>query len=114
MSDEFSQNTAVEAESEFTQSGTVTEVVTQSNISDKSKGVAILLVLFLGYFGIHRFYLGHVVSGICMFVMCVTGLILTTVFIGFGILAVVELWAIIDLILICVGSLTAKDGRKLR
>ena len=38
--------------------------IVQVNNSRKSKGVAILLALFLGGFGIHKFYLGQTLWGI--------------------------------------------------
>lgn len=39
-------------------------------ISQKKKMVALLLCIFLGYFGIHRFYVGKVGSGV---LYCFTG-----------------------------------------
>ncbi len=65
--------------------------------SDKSKVAAILLCLFLGGFGIHRFYVGKVGTGILMLVTLG----------GLGI------WSLIDLIMIIVGKFTDKDGRVL-
>jgi TM2 domain-containing membrane protein YozV len=38
----------------------------------KDKTVAALLAFFLGYFGVHRFYLGHTGSGILRFFFCWT------------------------------------------
>lgn len=52
----------------------------------KNKLIAYLLLLFLGYFGIHRFYMGKVGSGILMLLLCWTGFSLV--------------WAIIDLFLL--------------
>ena len=43
-----------------------------SNKSEKNKIVAGLLALFLGGFGIHRFYLGKVKSGILYVLFCWT------------------------------------------
>lgn len=65
--------------------------------SDKSKVAAILLCLFLGGFGIHRFYVGKIGTGILMLVTLG----------GLGI------WSLIDLIMIIVGKFTDKDGRVL-
>ena len=59
---------------------------------------ALLLCLFLGVLGIHRFYVGKIGTGILM--------ILT--FGGLGI------WALVDLVLIAVGSFTDKNGLPLR
>ena len=40
--------------------------MTSSDSSDKSRGVALALAVFLGVFGAHRFYVGKVNSGILM------------------------------------------------
>jgi TM2 domain-containing membrane protein YozV len=45
--------------------------MTSSDSSDKSRGVALALAVFLGYFGAHRFYAGKVKSGILM--LCTVG-----------------------------------------
>lgn len=63
----------------------------------KSKTTALILSIFLGAFGIDRFYLGHIGSGI---LKLLTGG-------GFGI------WWLIDIIMIATGSLKAKDGTPL-
>ena len=60
----------------------------------KSKTTAIILSVLLGGLGVDRFYLGYIGLGV---------LKLLTVG-GFGI------WALIDLILICMGSLKPADG----
>jgi len=57
----------------------------------------LLLCIFLGYLGIHRFYTGHTAIGIAQ--LLTLG--------GCGI------WVLIDLILIVTGSYKAKDGRPL-
>jgi len=68
-----------------------------SSKSDKQKVTAALLCLFLGYIGVHRFYLGYSTIGIIQ--------ILTLG--GCGI------WATIDLVMILTGGLTDSDGREL-
>ncbi|MBW2040218.1 MAG: TM2 domain-containing protein [Deltaproteobacteria bacterium] len=67
-------------------------------LSDKKRLPALLLCLFLGALGIHRFYVGKVGTGI-----------LTIVTIGgfFGI------WPLIDLIMIIAGTFKDKQGRPL-
>lgn len=60
----------------------------------KSQLVALLLCIFVGVLGIHRFYLGYI--GIGVIQLLTLG--------GFGI------WALIDLIRIITGDLKPKDG----
>lgn len=62
--------------------------------SGKSQLVALLLVVFVGVLGIHRFYLGYTTIGIIQ--LLTAG--------GCGI------WALIDLIRIVTGDLGPKDG----
>lgn len=66
--------------------------------SEKSFVAAILLCFFSGSFGIHRFYVGKIGTGI---------LSLLTLG-GFGI------WAIIDLVIIVVGKFKDKQGLPLK
>ena len=63
----------------------------------KSKLTAILLCFFLGSIGIHRFYLGYTLIGVIQ--------LLT--FGGFII------WAIVDLIMLIIGSLKDSEGNDL-
>jgi len=66
--------------------------------SDKGFVATLLLCLFLGGLGIHRFYVGKVGTGILM--------ILTLGGLGF--------WILIDLIMIAVGSFKDKEGRYIK
>ncbi len=71
-------------------------------LSDKSKVVAGLLQIFLGGFGIGRFYLGYTMIGVLQIVVTVLTL-------GVG-----SLWGFIDGIVMLVGNVTDAQGRKLR
>lgn len=64
----------------------------------KSKVTAALLCWFLGFLGIHRFYLGHTTIGIIQIITCG----------GLGI------WAIVDFIMILTGNLKDSNGQSLR
>jgi len=66
-------------------------------VSDKKRLPALLLCFFLGAFGAHRFYVGKVGTGILWLVT----------------LGVVGIGALVDLIMIIVGSFKDKDGRVL-
>jgi TM2 domain-containing membrane protein YozV len=73
--------------------------------SHKSRLVALLLCLFLGGIGVHRFYVGKAGTGVCMILASLLGLI------TFGILGfIIGIWLIVDLILILCGSFKDADG----
>ena len=65
--------------------------------SPKSRTVALLLCLFLGWLGAHRFYVGKVGTGILM-PLTLGGF--------FGI------WVMVDLIFIVCGIFRDKEGRR--
>ena len=67
-------------------------------MSNKSKFVAAVLCFFLGIFGVHRFYVGKIGTGLIQ--LCTGG--------GLGV------WWIIDLVVILLGGFTDKDGNKLK
>jgi TM2 domain-containing membrane protein YozV len=67
-------------------------------VSDKGFVPALLLCFFFGVLGVHRFYVGKVGTGILQ--LLTLG--------GLGI------WALIDFIMIVVGSFTDKQGRPIK
>ena len=64
-------------------------------VSEKSRLAALLLCLFLGWLGVHRFYVGKVGTGVLM-IFTVGGL---------------GIWTFIDLIMIIVGGFKDVDGK---
>lgn len=67
-------------------------------ISDKGFVPTLLLAFFVGFMGIHRFYVGKIGTGILQLVT----------FGGLGI------WTMVDFILIAVGSFRDKEGRVIK
>ncbi len=66
--------------------------------SEKSNVAALLLCLFLGGLGVHRFYVGKVGTGILQLVT----------------LGGVGIWAFIDMILIIMQKFTDSEGNTLK
>lgn len=66
-----------------------------ANTSDKSRTVALVLGLLLGWVGAHRFYVGKIGTGLLM--LCTAG--------GLGI------WYLVDNIMIASGSFRDAEGR---
>lgn len=75
--------------------------------------VVILLWLFLGGFGVHRFYLGETATATLMLILTLMGIATSCILIGYIPLAVVGVWTLVDLVLILTGSLRPKDGTRL-
>jgi TM2 domain-containing membrane protein YozV len=69
--------------------------------SDKSRAAAFLFAFFLGTFGVHRFYVGKIGTGITMLILTLS---------LFGIL-ITAFWALIDWIIIVSGGFRDADGR---
>lgn len=68
--------------------------LTSEQLSDKGFVPTILLCFFLGTFGVHRFYVGKIGTGLLMLVTLG----------GLGI------WTLVDFIIIVVGSFRDKQG----
>ena len=69
----------------------------EKTVSPHSRLAALLLCFFLGWLGVHRFYVGKVGTGVAM-IFTLGGL---------------GIWAFVDFILIVAGVFTDKQGRKL-
>jgi hypothetical protein len=69
----------------------------EPEISEKSRGVALILETVLGVFGAHRFYVGKTGTGVLM--LCTFG--------GLG------LWWVYDFVLIATGSFRDADDRRI-
>ena len=72
--------------------------ILDNNISERSWLAALLLCIFFGVFGAHRFYVGKIGTAILM--------LLTLS--GFGI------WTVVDLIIIICQDFKDKDGKVLK
>jgi len=70
---------------------------TPGSLSTRRILPAVLLLVFVGWLGAHRFYVGKVGTAI-LFILTLGGL---------------GLWWLIDLIMLLVGSFTDKDGNQL-
>jgi TM2 domain-containing membrane protein YozV len=68
--------------------------VLMAESSEKKRLMAFLFCFFLGFLGIHRFYVGKVGTGILQIITLG----------GFGI------WVLIDFIMIIIGKFTDKEG----
>jgi TM2 domain-containing membrane protein YozV len=67
-----------------------------ADISPKNWTTTLLLSIFLGGFGAHRFYVGKIGTGVLM------------IFLG---VATLGIWPLIDLILIATGKFTDTSGK---
>lgn len=73
----------------------------------------LLLTLFAGIFGIHRFYAGRPLSGLCMLMLTPLGLILLVAFIGVFPLSAVTIWMLVDLVFVASGRFRDGQGRRI-
>ena len=72
-------------------------------VEGKSWLITLLLCIFVGCLGIHRFYIRKIGTGISQ-------LILTLTFYG---IIISGIWAIMDLVLIVIDKMVTKDGKPL-
>jgi len=91
------------------------DLATGEPLSDKSAMTAGLLQLFLGVFGIGRFYIDSTQIAVLQLCLGLFGFVTTIFcFFGFPILLGVGVWALVDAIMMFTGSVRDNNGRKLR
>ncbi|MFC1983914.1 TM2 domain-containing protein [Chloroflexota bacterium] len=86
-------------------------------ISSKSKLVTVLLALFLGIFGTHRFYIGKIRTAIVMLFLSILYLVAVYLWehrITLVLLAIVLIWAFIDLIFAVSGIMKDREGKRIK
>lgn len=66
----------------------------------KDVGIAYILLLLLGGFALHRFYLGYVGSAVTMLIMFWVGWLTSVFVVGFFLVGAVIVWWIVDLFLL--------------
>jgi len=86
-----------------------------TDISHSSRLVATLLCLFLGQFGVHRFYMGRVGSAVGMLVLGILGWSTLWIF-GLGLIFLIPvwIWAVIDFIFVVSGDMRDHEGKVIR
>lgn len=85
------------------------EIQQNTRVEKKSWVVALLLTFFLGALGVHRFYLGKNGTGLVMLILTIASPL--TLMLTVGITAI---WALVDFILILIGSMKDSDGNELQ
>jgi TM2 domain-containing membrane protein YozV len=75
-------------------------MVEDTGISDKNRLLTLLLAIFFGVFGAHRFYVGKTQTAVAMVLLDLT-------FVGF---AITGIWAVVDALVIAFGEFTDGDG----
>ena len=73
----------------------------------------LLLTLFGGIFGMHRFYAGRPLSGLYMLMLTPLGLILLVGIIGVFPLSAVTIWVLADLVFVASGRFRDGQGRRI-
>lgn len=71
----------------------------------KNQIVAFLLCWFLGFLGIHSFYLGNTTKGAIQLAMFIVGLLTFIFIIGYVILVALGIWVLVDFIRLIIGDL---------
>jgi len=83
--------------------------------NQKSKVVAGILGVFLGYMGIHRFYLGHIGIGLAQLLVFLFGTVvlgIVTCGVGFVLVPIIMyIWGFVEGIVILTGAGITKDAQ---
>lgn len=74
------------------------------NGQDKNKIVAAVLAFFLGFLGVHNFYLGYTKRGAYQLGLDVAGIVLSLVVIGVFLLLAAAIWGFVDFIMILIAT----------
>lgn len=75
--------------------------------------VTLLLAIFVGGLGIHRFYTGHTGTAIAILLLSLLGSLTFIFYIGAPMLLIVGVWVLVDIIRIAIGSFTDVNGNVL-
>ena len=70
------------------------------SIGRKSVVIALILWFFLGLFGVHRFYLDKIGTGIIMALLTIVGGATSWILIGIPLLVIVGIWWVVDFFMI--------------
>ena len=74
------------------------------SIGRKSVVIALILWFFLGLFGVHRFYLDKIGTGIIMALLTIVGGATSWILIGIPLLVIVGIWWVVDFFMIFFAS----------
>lgn len=75
--------------------------------------VTLLLSIFVGGLGIHRFYTGHTGTAVAILLLSLLGSLTFIFYIGALMLLIVGVWVLVDIIRIAIGSFTDVNGNVL-
>ena len=85
-----------------------------SDISSKSRLIALLLAAFAGLMGIHHFYSGKISIGIALAFMTLLSLLTSWLGIGVLIIFIPVIWTFLDIFVILTGNYKDKEGKKIK